>query len=184
MYLFLQIVSLLLLADFISGIGHWFEDAYGNPNWYLFGNLIIKPNLEHHRTPRSFLSRSYWSRNDVSILFCAFSVLCFYFLGFFSWQLLFVFTLLSQVNEVHAISHRRKDENSSFILFLQEMGLIQSSFHHGWHHKAPYDCNYCILTEYLNPILNKIKFWVFLESCILFLFKARPLRGSSIRGGI
>jgi ubiquitin-conjugating enzyme E2 variant len=73
---FLTIIGLIFLADFISGIGHWIEDAYGNPNWRFFGDVVIKPNLEHHKTPRSFLSRSYWHRNSTSILATTFIALC------------------------------------------------------------------------------------------------------------
>jgi ubiquitin-conjugating enzyme E2 variant len=181
---FFTIVGLVLLADFISGVGHWFEDTYGNPNWKILGDLVIKPNLEHHQTPRSFIYRSYWYRNNTSILSCFVIVLASWVLGFFSWQLLFVFAYLSQVNEIHAIAHRRPDENFVIARFFQKIGLLQSNLHHGWHHKAPYDCNFCILTEYLNPLLNRIRFWQFLENSIKFCFGVSPLRGSAIRNGI
>jgi ubiquitin-conjugating enzyme E2 variant len=105
-------------------------------------------------------------------------------MGGVNWQTLFVLSYLSQVNEVHAIAHRRNDENNKFVHFLQKIGLLQSNLHHGWHHKAPYDCNYCILTMYLNPFLNRIRFWQFLENTIEEIFKVKPLRGTEIRGGI
>jgi hypothetical protein len=27
------------------------------------------------------------------------------------------------------------------------------------HHKSPYNFNYCILTNYLNPVLDAFNFW-------------------------
>ncbi len=42
-------------ADFITGLVHWWEDAYGNPNWKIFGKTVIQPNLRHHKQPREFI---------------------------------------------------------------------------------------------------------------------------------
>lgn len=181
MSVFFTVVCLVLLTDFISGFGHWIEDTYGDPNWKFLGELIIKPNLEHHQTPRSFVGRSYWSRNDVSIIFCSVIVLSASLFGFFSWQLLFVASYLSQVNEIHACAHRRPEENFAITRLLKQIGLLQSNLHHGWHHKAPYDCNFCILTSYLNPLLDRIGIWKFLEKSVSFCFGISPLRGTSRR---
>ena len=52
----------LLLADFVSGIIHWFEDRYGNPKWPVLGHAI-RANQEHHFRPRAFLKGSFLSRN-------------------------------------------------------------------------------------------------------------------------
>ena len=45
-----QIIGGLLLADFISGLFHWFEDRYGNPDWPVLGHTI-RQNQQHHFTP-------------------------------------------------------------------------------------------------------------------------------------
>lgn len=157
------VLFLILLADFISGLGHWFEDVYGNPDWPLLGKYIVLPNMEHHNTPNSFLKATYWYRNGMIILTGIALLATIFLLGKFCWQVAFLIIYLSQVNEVHAISHRRKNKIPAFFRFLQSIGLVQSNLHHGWHHKAPFDCNYCIMTEYLNPMLNRIQFWTRLE---------------------
>lgn len=171
--IFLWVIFLILLADFISGLGHWFEDVYGNPDWPLLGKYVVQPNIQHHQTPRSFLVGSYWYRNSTVFIPCIVLFIICAFTNLLCRQVVFFLLYLSQVNEVHAISHRRKSENWLFFQWLQKIGLIQSALHHGWHHKAPYDCNYCIMTEYLNPILNKIYFWTVLE-CGLSFFGIQP----------
>lgn len=50
----IKIISIISLADFIAGIIHWWEDAYGNPNWKYIGKSIVQPNIEHHQYPRKF----------------------------------------------------------------------------------------------------------------------------------
>lgn len=180
MILILQLIAVILICDFISGIGHWLEDAYGNPNWKYLGESIIKPNLEHHQTPRSFLKRTYFYRNGQTILLAYFVTTFIYLTGWGNWQVVFGLLLLSQVNEFHAISHRANKENPLLVRWLQKIGLIQSRRHHGWHHKAPYDCRYCILTAYLNPVLDKLRFWKGLELFLSF-FAIKPLRGTAAR---
>lgn len=48
-------ILIILSADFLSGFIHWWEDAYGNPNWKILGKHIIEPNLNHHTNPRDFI---------------------------------------------------------------------------------------------------------------------------------
>jgi len=48
----LKTIAILLLVDFISGVLHWLEDAYGNEEWPIIGKQITKPNIIHHHDPR------------------------------------------------------------------------------------------------------------------------------------
>jgi len=41
----LWVIFAILLADLISGIFHWWEDRYGNPNWPIIGKYIVEPNI-------------------------------------------------------------------------------------------------------------------------------------------
>ena len=103
-------------------------------------------------------------------------------MGWLNWMVAFCLIYGLMANEIHAISHRTMKENGKFISFLQKLGLLQSRRMHGYHHSAPYDVNYCVLTNYLNPILNKIGFWHFLEWAV-GLFGVKPARGNVNRGG-
>ncbi len=180
----LQIFILWLFADFITGVVHWWQDAYGNPTWPIIGKYVIEPNLIHHQDPRHMLKVSYISRVNTSVITAAILATVFWFVGWHSWQIIVCLIFSSQGNEIHAIGHRSDKENRKFICWLQKIGLLQTRKTHGWHHKAPYDTNFCVMTEFLNPILNKINFWMKLEWCILKIFRIPVLRGSEIRKGI
>lgn len=176
--LLVECAGIVLSADFVSGIVHWWEDVYGNPDWKFLGKHIVEPNLNHHRNPRDFLKGNYWQRNNTTFIATLVLIIIPIALGSFSWIYTCIILLASQANEVHRIAHQTNKENGKFIVWLQNAGILQSRKHHGWHHKAPYDCNYCILTNYLNPILNKIKFWCRTEGFIKRVFKIFPIRAS------
>ena len=184
--LILEIFGIILLADFISGIGHWWEDAYGNPNWTWFGigKHIVQPNLEHHQKPRKFLNQGYYSRNNSTFAVVGIAAVIFFLCSILTWQSTLLLVILSQINEVHAMAHRSPKEKWEIISYFQSIGLLQSSKQHGEHHISPYDINYCILTDYLNPLLNKINFWQNIEKAIKFFTGISPLRGSKIRKGL
>ncbi len=179
-----KIFLLWLMADFITGMIHWWEDAYGNPTWRILGKYVIQPNLEHHKNPRRLIKGSYWNRVDTSVYLAFMIGFVSYFCGVLSWGMIVFLVFSSQANEVHAASHRTDKENGKILVFLQSIGLLQKRKTHGWHHKAPYDTNFCVMTEFLNPVLNKIDFWAKMEWSILKIFKIKVLRGSAIRGGI
>ena len=46
---------------------------------------------------------------------------------------------------------------------LQEIGLLQSPVHHAGHHRPPSDRRYCVLTDWLNPVLDAVGIWALLE---------------------
>ncbi len=140
-----------LLADFLSGFWHWIEDRYFEEKWPIIGKYIAKPNSLHHAQPAAFLKGDYWTRNWTTILPAAIA-----FAIYPSW----VFVFASQANEVHAWAHQKC---SPFIRALQETGLLQSPRHHGEHHRSPFEVRYCVITDWLNPVLDYFQFWRWLE---------------------
>lgn len=178
-----QVFLLWLGADFITGIVHWWQDTYGNPTWPILGKYVIAPNLRHHDDPRGMLKVSYWARMNTS-LFAAGGIIGLLILcDISSWQAIVLIVFASQGNEIHAMGHRTNKENGLLVVWLQTIGIIQTRKTHGWHHKAPYDTNFFVMTEYLNPFFNKIKFFERLERLIQTVFRIKPLRGTSIRDG-
>lgn len=162
-----------LLADLIAGFWHWIEDRYFDEKWPIIGEYIAKPNTLHHAQPSAFLAGSYWHRNWTTIVPAATALAIALLCGAPLWLLL-TFAFVSQANEVHAWAHQRV--KSRFIRGLQEFGLLQSPRHHGVHHKAPFDCRYCVMTDWLNPVLDRIGFWLLLEWLLKVLFgiKVKP----------
>jgi ubiquitin-conjugating enzyme E2 variant len=98
-----------------------------------------------------------------------------------NWYIAFFLCYASLSNQIHAIAHA-KQKNKIIILF-QKIGLIQSKEMHDLHHTSPYDINYCVMTNYLNPFLTYINFWYKLEN-VLSLFGINTTRGLSIRKGV
>jgi ubiquitin-conjugating enzyme E2 variant len=160
-----SILGGLFLADFISGLIHWFEDRYGNPKWPVLGHTI-RANQEHHFRPRAFLEGSFLSRNrEVFVLGTLFLA------GFWVTGTLNLFTGSAVLfgmfaNEFHRAAHRSPKENGRLITALQKTGLAQSFQHHAAHHRQGKDTHYCVVTNYTNPILERIGFFPALERIV------------------
>lgn len=160
-----SILGGLFLADFISGLIHWFEDRYGNPKWPVLGHTI-RANQEHHFRPRAFLEGSFLSRNrEVFVLGALFLA------GFWVTGTLNLFTGSAVLfgmfaNEFHRAAHRSPKENGRLITALQKTGLAQSFQHHAAHHRQGKDTHYCVVTNYTNPILERIGFFPALERIV------------------
>lgn len=178
----LKIVLLILLTDFITGFVHFALDQYGSPTSRFFKNAI-RINLQHHDNPMLMLERTYWelTKDSWLIAFVVFP-LSYIFIGF-HWEVVFFLLLGANTNIVHKWSHMKKSESNKFVQFLQRIKLIQSKHQHAMHHKKPFDTYFCILTNFWNPILEKIYFW---EGVIAFfkLFGIHPVAGTSIRNNV
>ena len=57
-------------------------------------------------------------------------------------------------------------ENGRVISFLQYVGILQSRRHHAQHHRAQKNTHYRVVTNYLNPVLEAMTLWPFLERMI------------------
>ncbi len=158
-----KVLLIILSADFISGLVHWWEDAYGNPNWKFIGKSIVQPNIEHHQYPRKFLLNTFFDRVKISMITGVVICVVLAFFNMFSIEIAVTLFYAAMANQVHAMAHRTDKENGKLVVWLQKIGLLQSRKMHGYHHKSPYNLNYCILTNYLNPILNVFNFWDVLE---------------------
>lgn len=178
----LELIGLIFLTDLLTGAVHWWEDAYGNPAWKFLGKSVVIPNLEHHEYPRKFLKHGFWSRIRLSFFIAILLLVLAYVFSLLSWELTFVLIYGAMANEIHAIAHRTDKENGRLITWVQKTGLIQTRRMLGHHHSSPYDINYCVMTNYLNPILNKVKFWSLIEKVLSF-FGIKTNRGLSARRG-
>lgn len=148
-----------IAADFISGVFHWFEDRYAQEDWPLIGEYIAKPNNLHHADPSAFLNQGYWSRNSTTIVPAMIGLLVALSLNAPLWVIVSMLGV-SQANEIHAWAHGRCNR---VIRAIQKTGVIQSPRSHAEHHKEPHDVGYCVMTEWLNPVLDGIRFWLAIE---------------------
>lgn len=159
-----------LTADLIAGFWHWLEDRYFDVRWPLVGEYIAKPNELHHTQPQAFVAQSYWSRNWTTITPASVVFLLALFSGSIFWMAVAAFA--SQANEIHAWAHS-KGKLPQWIVMLQATGLLQSPAHHAEHHRSPFAIRYCVMSDWLNPMLDYFQVWRSLEGLLEIAFGLR-----------
>ena len=172
-------VACLFAVDFITGVIHWAEDtwtALGRST--LLDRYVVRDNIEHHRKPGAIRGGTYWETNRVCIAL-AFATACVLVLfGVHAWTAYAIVLLASQSNQVHKWSHCANPPRA--IAWLQRFGVLQSPAHHAEHHKRPYANRYCTTTNFLNPVLDGVRFWRglewLIERCGIRVQRATPAR--------
>ncbi len=169
----LELFGLILLTDFLTGMVHWWEDVYGNENWMFLVESVVKPNNQHHNDPDAFLKHSFIERIRFSVFVSIILFIICYLIGFLNWQVIFVLCYGSLANQLHYYSHLSRP----FILIrcLQLFGLVQHKSEHDLHHTFPYKENYCVMTDYVNLILEPLNFWRRLERLVSYIFGINPV---------
>ena len=179
----LQILVSVLVADFVSGLFHWLEDAYGREEWPITGRLVSKPNVLHHHEPRYFTRHSWFYSARLLLIAGVLVLVVSWLLGVLSWHVWLVVLLGVNANEIHKWAHRTPTENGPVISVLQRIRLIQTPHHHASHHTDPKNSHYCVLTDFLNPLLDGIRLWAALEWIIRKVFGMRRRIDSSVHVG-
>jgi plasmanylethanolamine desaturase len=177
-----QIVLIVGLADLVAGLVHWAEDAYFTPETPVLGSLVIKPNIVHHHFPRYFTQLSWWQSSWQLLLIGGLVLALAWPLGWLSWQLLLFVAVSVNANEVHKMAHRTRAENGRLISKLQDWRILQTARHHGVHHTDPKNTYYCPVTNYVNPLLERLDFWNRLEKVVEFFTGATHRHDTAVRG--
>lgn len=169
-----QVFFAWAFADFLSGVFHWFEDRYIRTSWPILGKHVGAPNELHHQQPTAFLYGSYWHRNSTTIIPCMVALLVTIALRGPEW-LSWTWIFLSQANEIHAWAHGKGKipKTPDFVMVLQATGFLQSPLHHAQHHRSPHDVRYCVMSSWINPILDTYGFWPFAER-VVSIFGLHP----------
>jgi ubiquitin-conjugating enzyme E2 variant len=162
------IVKLLItvvMADFVSGLVHWLEDAYARPDMRLFGK-VARDNLEHHARPRAFLKKSWWESSwDILSLGLIGALLAGHYHVLTPWVITFV-ALVVNANQIHKWAHSNRQETPRLIRALQRYRILQTPREHARHHSGERNTHYCAITNFVNPALELIGFWKGLEHLI------------------
>lgn len=161
-----------LLADFISGVVHWWEDrAIVGKSRFKFINSIREDNERHHVMPGYFLRYSWWGNiNTTAPLAWAIAAILFAT----NWPTILwqTFFFIGFGNLIHRWSHEPDARIPAPIRWMQNTGLFISPKHHSGHHynkevglvsRAESNRRFCVMTNWLNPILDRIKFFHYLE---------------------
>jgi ubiquitin-conjugating enzyme E2 variant len=155
----------VLLADFVSGLVHWWEDAYARTGDGLLGR-IARDNLRHHAKPREFLAKGYWHSSWDLLLLGALVVAGAIALDALSWHVVLFVLLVANANQVHKWAHMRAEELPRLVRWAQRAQLLQTTRHHSKHHQGARNTHYCVLTNLLNPVLEELQLWARLERLI------------------
>lgn len=160
-----------LIADLIGGFVHWWEDRIGRPRWAWLERHVFEPNRHHHVEPMAFTEQGFLSRNSTAFL--AATVIAIIWLSVFGFSTVLLFAFLGGAlqNEVHYLAHKRPGGSKThkpgrfagWLSVFQQIGLIQSVPSHAKHHLPPQNKNYCVLTDWCNPVLEYLDVWNRLE---------------------
>lgn len=165
-FLLLQALGVVLLADFVAGVVHWLEDAYGSENTPVVGPLLVKPNIVHHHYPRFFTKLSWWQSSWDLLLLGALLLGAAAWLDCLNWQVVLFVVISVNANQVHKWSHMTRAEVGPVVALLQDIRVLQTPRHHALHHTDPKNTYYCPVTNLVNPLLEAVDFWGHLEELI------------------
>lgn len=167
----------LVLSDLMTGLVHWAADTYGSPDTPILGPSIVKGFRLHHRYPRDITTHNLVTTiGDSCMLAVPVLLLCLGLLWLMpdsNWLALIVTWLVLAcgasigANQFHKWAHQEKP--SAITRCLQRTRLVLKPSHHERHHTEPYNMHYCITNGWLNPILNKIRFFRTLEAALRLL---------------
>jgi ubiquitin-conjugating enzyme E2 variant len=157
----------VLAADFLVGFVHWIEDAYVREDWPVVGPLVGRPNILHHHLPRHFVRNTWVQSCWDQMLLAAGIAGAAWWMHALTWPVVVFAVLVGNANQIHKWAHRSRRENGPLISLLQDLHLIQGARHHAIHHTDPKSTHYCVITEWLNPVLEHLRFWTRLE-CLLW----------------
>ncbi|MCA3216958.1 MAG: hypothetical protein ING59_00005 [Burkholderiales bacterium] len=155
----------VLLADLVSGLVHWWEDAYARTGDGLLGR-VARDNLRHHARPREFLAKGYWDSSWDLLLLGALVVAIAFALDALSRHVALLVLLVANANQVHKWAHMRAEELPRVVHWAQRTQVLQTTRHHAKHHQGARNTHYCVLTSLLNPVLEELQLWVRLERVI------------------
>lgn len=156
----LEIFGAWLLADFWSGLAHWWLDHYSKDS-----SSIGYDNTVHHAYPWKITKISKFDNLSTSFPYVIGLAALMFLVGISHFLVLSV-AFLSIGNLVHRWSH--DPHRSNAVRFLQWTGIFQSYAHHYVHHypeirepvlRREARCRFCVMTNFLNPILDRAGFF-------------------------
>lgn len=134
---------------------------------------MTKPNILHHYAPRAFIANSWWRSSRLLLAIYLLITTITLAMGVFTWMVALSMVLGLSANQVHKWSHRSRRENRGVVHWMQRLHLIQSPTHHHRHHVYGKDSHYCVLADFLNPLLGSLNVWRGVERLLLVVFDVR-----------
>lgn len=175
----------MVCGDFITGLVHWAADTYGGERTPFIGRSLVRPFRVHHARPREICEHGIVETvGNSCILATPMLALLLNLTAYIESFVLSAFALFTAVvtvgvtvatNQFHKWSHQ--DVPPRLVRLLQRARIILSPEHHRAHHTAPFEMSYAITNGWLNPLLNRTRFFRRLEGA-LRLLGIKPSRGT------
>lgn len=165
----------LALADFISGLVHWAADTFGSARTPVFGNFVSTFRV-HHSDPEDITRHDPIEANADVFLFSApvhLALLLFVRESFALWLMFGLFLASYPNSQIHKWAHLQG--RPRWVTRLQRLRVLLSPEHHAHHHSGSHTESYCITTGWLNPLLDRTRFFRGLE-WLLGRFGIEPTR--------
>ena len=161
----------LLAVDFVSGLVHWAEDTFGTAATPVVGRWIIAPNELHHRDAGAFVEKGWlasnWDLGMAGLLLGAGA----WWVGRLDAAVVVFAAGGALANQVHKWNHAAS-RAPWLVRGLWATGVLQRPAHHAGHHGGGKNTHYCVLTPFVNPVLDLTRFWRGLERVFVPLFGA------------
>jgi ubiquitin-conjugating enzyme E2 variant len=156
--------------DLLTGIVHWGCDRFGDSETPVVGPLLIRAFREHHVNPGNMVEHDWIETNGEPCFLSAIALAVLAVLapgvqsGFWATAVTVVWTMATVgawANQIHKWAHRPDPPRLARVL--QRAGLALRPDEHACHHRAPHDSGYCISTGWMNPLLDRLGLWSWLE---------------------
>jgi ubiquitin-conjugating enzyme E2 variant len=161
-----------LLADLFSGTVHWIADRFFDPRTPILGPALIAPFREHHADALAMTRHDFFEisgNNGLATIPLAGGLLLMplptscWAQGFTAALACFGLSIVV-TNQIHCWAHRTHAPRA--IRLLQRFGLILSPERHAIHHRESHDRAYCVTSGWLNPLLDRTRFFAHIEQRI------------------
>jgi ubiquitin-conjugating enzyme E2 variant len=161
-----------IISDFVSGFVHWAGDTVGDESTPVFGPNFVRPFRYHHVDPEDIARHDFIETNGnncivaspvlvLVLLMMPQTTGLLYYTGV---VIAFTAFFIICTNQFHKWAHTKNP--AGWVRALQRARLILSPEHHSIHHSAPRDKYYCITVGWMNPVLEKLRFFRFCEAAI------------------
>jgi ubiquitin-conjugating enzyme E2 variant len=170
----------LFLADLFSGLVHWSTDTWFDEIGWPRVTLIAR---EHHLFPHHIVGygvRDYIAFSSWPSVIAIGPIVLVLTLALEPGPVVFAAVAMSAFvagvmilgTYAHRLGHKRSDVR--IVCWLQRMGLLMDTRHHGVHHCGNHDIRYCVINGWANHVCDRIGFWRALEAAISWATGAIP----------
>jgi plasmanylethanolamine desaturase len=161
-----EAASVILLVDFVSGVVHWAEDTFFAETTPVIGSWIVKPNVLRHHDGSAFTQNN-WIQSSWDLLMIGAAILGLaWSLDLLTWQVWLFVIVGVNANQIHKWNHIPARHVPIWVRILQRIHIFQCSTHHIAHHRGEKNSHYCVITPALNPLLERLRFWEFLDTLV------------------